>query len=458
MHIIGYKTSAYQEGQPICIDQQARFQHTHVIGQTGTGKSTFARQSFMQDILAGHGGCYFDFHGQDAGWLLDHIPPERIDDVIWFNPLDLDFAIGYNILDGIAPQDYASFTDDIVATLRHIHHASWGARMDDILTNAIRPLFDLPPESKGTLLGVVRMLNDANYRHWVIGQTTEQSVKDFWLREYTDWSKPDKAHNLNSSLNKIRRFQSSPVLRNILGQQRSRISFARAIADGQIIICDIDKWRMGAVNANTLASLIVSRLIYEATRRDMPRRDGEIIESAVVPFSVVIDEFQTVTTLAAVEAFAGIRKYRVGFTICHQYTAQLSPELLDAVNGNVANKVVFRVGGEDALQLQRYMDIAKPGDLSELDDFNFITQYKEGRNTVTRRGYIEPMDFIRCGRAASIRARARAKFALPVAQLETRYERWLHSKHYGNPIKAADKPAKKKAASGMRSLSQIMRN
>ena len=170
--------------------------------------------------------------------------------------------MGYNPLDGIAPRHFASFTDEIVASLRHILERSWGARMDDILMNAIRPLFDLPGESKGTLLGAVRMLNDDAYRRFVVNQTTEDTVRDFWFSEYAAWSKTDKAHNVNSSLNKIRRFQSAPVLRHILGQQRSTVDFGQAIARQQLVILNFNKWKIGAVNANTLASLILSRIIY----------------------------------------------------------------------------------------------------------------------------------------------------------------------------------------------------
>ena len=457
-HILGRYRSASPEDRVLAIPQASRYQHTHVIGQTGTGKSTFAKQSFMQDILAGHGGCYFDFHGQDAPWFLDRIPPERIKDVIYFNPLDADHAIGYNVLDGVAPEDHATFTDEIVATLRHIHHASWGARMDDILTNAIRPLFDLPPESKGTMLGVVRMLNDVHYRNWVVRQCREHTVRDFWQREYAEWSKPDKAHNLNSSLNKIRRFQSSPVLRRILGQQRSRIDLRRAIASGQIVICDINKWRMGAVNANTLASLIVSRLIYEATRRDLPRRtDGEIAEEAIIPFSVVIDEFQTVTTLSAIEAFTGIRKFRVAITVLHQYTAQLSPALLDAVNGNVGNRIVFRVGGEDAIHLQRHMDIPKISDLTDLDDYHFIAQYKEDTNTRTRRAYTERIDFPTHGHSTAVRALMRSKFAVPVEQIEAQYARWQCSRHFGGPLRLEATKCRGRSRTRMRSVGELLR-
>ena len=193
MHFIGYRKSSTDQA-PIHLDQTSRFQHTYAIGQTGAGKSTWATNSFHQDVYNGFGACYFDFHGQDAPWLLDRIPADRIRDVIYLDATNPHEAIGYNVLDGIVPADYGTFTDEIVSSLRHIHQASWGARMDDILTNAIRPLFDLPPNSKGSILGAVRMLNDPFYRNWVVKQCPEKTVRDFWLMEYAGWSKNDQAH------------------------------------------------------------------------------------------------------------------------------------------------------------------------------------------------------------------------------------------------------------------------
>lgn len=464
MHQLGYHYNTTSQAA-ISIDQESRFQHTYVIGQTGTGKSTFAKDSFLQDIHAGFGGCFFDFHGQDAPWLLDYIPPQRIKDVIYLDALDREYAIGYNVLDGVRPEDYSTFTDDIVASFRHIHSASWGARMDDILINAIRPLFDLPGESQGTILGAVRMLNDPYYRNWVVKQSRDQSARDFWLSEYANWSKGDKSHNLNSSLNKLRRLQSAPLLRNILGQQRSRIDFGRAIADGKIVILNMNKWRMGADNANTLASLIVSRLIYEGTRRPFPVIDGQVLNKVMLPFHVVIDEFQTITSLSAIEALSGIRKYRVGFTLCHQYTTQLPDAVLDAVKGNVGTKVVFRVGGEDALRLQHNMDVPNPKQLTELADYEFITQYKSGRTISTHRGYSKPLNFVRYGHSDAIRSLMRSKYALPVSEVEAKYERWMTTRHYGavssSPTvrrKESKSNPNSKAQTGLRSLSQIMLN
>lgn len=443
--------------RPLWLDQTARFQHTYVLGQTGTGKSSWARQSFLQDAYSGRGGCYFDFHGEDAHWLLDHIPAERAADVLYFNPLDPHHAVGYNPLDGIAPQHFATFTDEIVSSLRHIHEASWGARMDDILMNAIRPLFDLPGESKGTLLGAVRMLNDDAYRRFVVNQCTEQTVKDFWFNEYAAWSKNDKAHNLNSSLNKIRRFQSAPILRHILGQQKSRLDLRQAISRQQLVILDFNKWKMGAVNANTLASLILSRIIYEGTHREVPTQDGKPVDALFPGFHVVIDEFQSVTSLAIVEALAGIRKSRISMTLCHQHTDQIAPEVLAAIKGNIGTKIIFRVGGDDSKRLHETVELPNPKELSNQSDYNFILQYKTGSSVATKRACSVMADYPRQGQAKRIIGYSQGNYARPVSEVEAQYERWLSSRHYGGVPKLISKPTvKKKQASAMRSVGAIM--
>lgn len=457
VHHIG--THIRGSNSAITIDQLSRFQHTYVIGKTGTGKSTFSKNSFLQDVYAGYGGCYFDFHGQDAPWLLDYIPRERVQDVIYFDPLDATHAIGYNVFNGVAPEDYAVFTDDIVEMFRHIHRASWGARMDDILTNAIRPLFDLPPESEGTLLGVVRMLNDTKYRNWVLKQTTERTVKDFWFQEFAGWSKPEQGHNLNSSLNKIRRLQSSPILRNILGQQKSRIDFDRAMADGKLIILNLNKWRIGSANANLLGSLFVTRLLHAASHRPLPlENENEGDNITLPPFFITIDEFQNVTTLATIEGLTGIRKFCVGMTVGHQYERQLSEQMVDAVKGNVGTTVVFRVGADDAYSFYRHVGVPEATHLSDQYDYHFTVHMKSGTNTATHRGYTEPLAFEHQGYADAIRATARAKYSLPIDVVEAKYQRWQNTTHYGHA--AQPKPtgrATRRTGTGLRSMREMLK-
>ena len=477
MHVLGYR-QASPDQEPIAINQVGRFQHTYAIGSTGTGKSTFLKQSFLQDVHAGHGACYFDFHGQDAPWLLDHIPQDRLDDVFYIDPLNPSEVVGYNPLDRVRPKDFATFTDEIVASLRHIHASSWGPRMDDILPTAIRPLFALPPESQGTLLGMVRMLNDPYYRTWVVNQTTEVTVRDFWQSEFASWSKTDQAHNVNSSLNKIRRFQSAPVLRHTLGQQRSRIDFARAMERGQIIILNLDKWRMGAVNASTMAALFLSRLIYEGTHRPLPTVPGGVGEALVRPFHIYVDEFHSITTQATIEALSGNRKFSVGLTLAHQFTNQLDKPVLDAILGNVGTKVAFRVGGPDAELLAPSFELSRRTALSEQTDYSFHAHYKSGSNVSLVRGVLYPPNWQKHGYGNSITRRINANVAVPVMTIDEQYERWQNSRHYGHPgreqtvkkkkTKTAKKPVKSldntdgrgdhPKRHGMKSIGSIMLN
>ena len=444
-------------GTPLLLEQEYRYQHCYVLGQTGTGKSSWARQSFMQDVQAGRGGCIFDFHGEDARWLLEHIPKERIEDVIYFDPLDPNYAVGYNALGGIAPKHYASYTDDIVEALRHIFASSWGPRMDDILTNAIRPLFDLPPQSQGTLVGVVRMLTDPAYRRFVVNQCPEQTVRDFWFTEYAGWSKNDRAHNLNSSLNKIRRFQSSPTLRNILGQQKSGLNIRDAIAKKRLVILNFNKWRIGAKNADVLASLILSRIIYEATHREVPTKDGKPIDALFPGFHVVVDEFQSIRSLAIVEALAGIRKNRVSFTLCHQHTEQISPTVLAAVKGNIGTKVIFRVGGDDAHRLQRTVEVTNAKELATQADYEFMLQYKAGAKVVTRRGRSVMAPYERQGSATKIMNWTNANYAKPLAMVDDKYFEWLETSHYGKPqTQPKRNKVEKKKEGRMRSVGAVM--
>ncbi|MEO1542617.1 MAG: hypothetical protein AAFR75_01135 [Pseudomonadota bacterium] len=465
MHKIGlYKSNNH----PIYLDQTSRFQHLFAIGQTGTGKSTFLKQSFLRDVYAGFGACYFDFHGQDAAWLLNHMPRERLDDVVYINPLNPSRVPGYNPLFGVRPEHHTQMTDEIVGSLRHIFRDSWGPRMDDILMNAIRPLFDLPPQSQGTLLGAIRMLNDPVYRRWVLKHCREKTVLDFWNLEYGQWTKGSQTHDVNSSLNKIRRFQSSEVLRRVLGQPRPTLNLGTAIERGQVVLIDCNKWKMGEKNASVLAALFLARLIYEASNRPMPQINGQPAANLITPFHIYIDEFHSITTTSTAEAFSGIRKFRVGITCCNQFTAQLQPEVLSAILGNVGTKVLFRVGSTDAKALHGAVEMPEPRHLTELPDYNFVTYFKSGNAMVTKRGVTTPLDAKRHGYQASLLRRMDSHFNRPIYEIDAAYHRWTESRHYSlidppgkgrTQMPARKKHTVKKKRSGhLRSIGAIMRD
>lgn len=441
MHQLGtLKTT----GKPLSIPLDQRFQSVYAIGQTGTGKSTFLKNGFLQDVYAGHGACYFDFHGHDARWLLDHIPPERLDDVVYINPLNSSGVVGFNPLDGVGEGQDEQATAEIVASLKHIFADSWGGRMDDILTNAVRPLFHLPYESKTTLLAAIRMLNNPAYRSWVLKHCKEQAVLDFWQLEYANWTKGEQNGNVNSTLNKIRRFQAAPILRRVFSQPKSRINLAHAVQTGKLLIFDFNKPRMGAVNASVMGALFLSRLIYEATTRPQPVIGGEVVASAIKPFFFHIDEFHSIMSSATAMAFSEGRKFRMGITCVHQFTRQLTAttpgrQVFDAIIGNVGTKVVFRVGGKDAKELFEAMEATESKHLSELPDYNFLAYLKQGNTMVRERGRTSPPDFPHYGYGPSIIRRTNADVCQPIEEVDAAYERWVRSKYFV----VADKKKKK---------------
>lgn len=421
--------------RPLTVSLDRRFQSVYAIGQTGTGKSTFLKSGFLQDVYNGFGACYFDFHGQDARWLLDRIPPERLDDVIYVNPLNPTGVIGFNPLDGVAEGKDEQATAEIVSSLKHIFTDSWGGRMDDILTNAIRPLFHLPQESRTTLLAAIRMLNDPVYRTWVMKHCREKAVRDFWQLEYAKWSKTDQNANINSTLNKIRRFEAVPILRRTFGQTKSRINLAYAVQAGKLIIFDFNKPQMGEVNANIMASLYLSRLIHECMTRPMPKIGGEPVAGAIKPFFFHIDEFHSILSSATAMAFSEGRKFRMGITAVHQFTRQLTAttpgrKVFDAIIGNVGTKLVFRIGGNDATELFRAMEVPEPKHLSELPDYNFLAYLKQGNTMKRERGLTEVPDAPHHNYSASILRRMNADICKPVEEIDADYDRWSSRKHF----------------------------
>ncbi|MEL7275563.1 MAG: hypothetical protein AAGK98_03760 [Pseudomonadota bacterium] len=447
MHQLGTLKANHQ---PLTIPLEQRFQSVYAIGQTGTGKSTFLKHGFLQDVYSGFGACYFDFHGQDARWLLDRIPRNRLDDVIYVNPLDPTAVIGFNPFDGVREGQDEQATAAIVASLKHIFADSWGGRMDDILTNAVRPLFHLPYERKTTLLAAIRMLNDPTYRVWVLKHCRERAVTDFWEREFANWTKSDQNANVNSTLNKIRRFEAVPLLRRTFGQVRSRINLRHAVEAGKLIIFDFNKPQMGEVNASVMGALFLSRLIHEAMTRPQPTIDGEVFTGALKPFFFHIDEFHSVMSSATTIAFSEGRKFRMGISAVHQFTRQLTAttpgrQVFDAVVGNVGTKIVFRIGGNDADELFRALEVAEPKHLTELPDYNFIAYLKQGRAMKRMRATTVLPDAPRHGYGASIIRRMKADVGTPITEIDTAYET-LADRRFVGIVKAGKRTEPKQPA------------
>jgi len=393
-------------------------QHLYLIGKTGSGKTTLLRNLIVQHLAAGHGVGLIDPHGDLAEELLDCIPPHRADDLVYFNPGDLDFPIGLNLFANVAPDDRHLVASGIVGAFKSIWRDSWGPRLEYILYNAIAALLDCPNTS---LLGVNRMLTDADYRHRILAKVRDPFVRAFWTDEYEHYDPRFQREAIAPIQNKVGQFLLNPVVRNILGQVRTNVSIPFMMDTGRIFLANLSKGRLGADKSGLLGSLLTTQFQLAAMARvhqpEEERRD----------FYLFIDEFQNFTTDAFASILSEARKYRLCLALSHQYIEQVPPAVRGAVFGNVGSLVSFRVGHADAEVLRReFGDIYPLETFVGLDRFHVVARLADdGR---TREPFLArtlpPID-LQVGRREKLIARSREKYAAPRAEVEAKIERWL---------------------------------
>lgn len=298
----------------------------------------------MQHLVAGHGVGLIDLHGDLAEELLDCIPPHRADDLVYFHPGDLDFPIGLNLIANVAPDDRHLVASGIVGAFKSIWRDSWGPRLEYILYNAVAALLDCPNTS---LLGINRMLTDADYRRRIVAKVRDPFVRAFWADEFENYDARFQREAIAPIQNKLGQFMLNPVVRNILGQVRAKVSLPFMMNTGRIFIANLSKGRLGADKANLLGSLLTTQFQLGAMARvnqpEAERRD----------FYLFIDEFHNFTTDAFAAILSEARKYRLCLALSHQYIEQVPPTVRGAVFGNVGSLVSFRIGHSDAEVLQR---------------------------------------------------------------------------------------------------------
>ncbi len=320
------------------IKQDDRRRHTYVIGKTGMGKTVLLENMMLSDIYAGHGACYVDPHGDTAERLIDFIPSWRINDVVYFNPADLEFPMGFNILEAVDERHKHLVASGMMGVFKKIWVDLWSARMEYILNNTILALLDNPGS---TLLGINRMLSDADFRKNIISNVKDPIVKQFWLVEFASYNEKYAQEAVAPIQNKIGQFLSASIIRNIVAQVNSTFDIRKLMDEGKIFIVNLSKGRIGEDSSRLLGGMLITKIQLAAMERvDMAEADRK-------DFYLYVDEFQNF----AVDSFAGIlseaRKYRLCLTIAHQYVAQLSDEVREAVFGNVGTIISFRVGAPD---------------------------------------------------------------------------------------------------------------
>ena len=329
------------------IKEADRIRHVYVIGKTGTGKSTLLENMAIQDIQNGNGMAFVDPHGKSAELLLDYVPESRIDDVLYFAPFDLEYPVSFNVMEDVGIDKRHLVANGLMSAFKKIWLDAWSARMEYILNNILLALLEYPD---ATLLGVNRMLADKDYRKMVVDNVTDVSVKAFWQDEFAKYGERYMQEAGAAIQNKVGQFISNPLIRNIIGQPHSSFDIRDIEDNKKIVIINLSKGRVGEANANLLGGMLITK-IYLAS---MSRADASQEELRKLPnFYLHVDEFQSFANESFADILSEARKYKLNLNIAHQYIEQMQDEVKAAVFGNVGTMIVFRIGANDANELEK---------------------------------------------------------------------------------------------------------
>ncbi len=326
----------------IKLDDRRR--HLYVVGKTGMGKTAMLQNMAVQDIQQGRGVGFVDPHGEAAEELLDFVPSNRINDVIYVNPADLDFPIAFNVMEKVGLEHRHLVAGGLMGVFKKIWPDVWSARMEYILNNSILALLEYPGS---TLLGVNRMMSDPDFRKKVVEKITDPVVKSFWINEFARYTQRYEVEATAAIQNKVGQFISAPLIRNIIGQTISTIDMREVMDKKKILILNLSKGRIGEDNSMLMGALLITKIQLAAMSRvDMPEQERK-------DFFLYVDEFQNFATESFVNILSEARKYRLALILAHQYIAQMDETVRDAVFGNVGTLISFRVGAEDAEYLEK---------------------------------------------------------------------------------------------------------
>lgn len=342
-----------------------RGRHVYILGQTGTGKSGLLELLTLSDIFYDQGIAVIDPHGDYATSILRYVPERRIKDVIYFNPADTEFPIGFNPLEITDSASKGQVSSELVGVLKRMFD-SWGPRLEYILRFTILALLDYP---ESTMLDITRMLTEKRFRDKVVSYVGDPVVKNFWVTEFASWNEKFASEAVAPVLNKVGAFTANPIIRNIIGQKHSTFNIRKAMDEGKIFVVNLSRGLIGEDNAAILGSMLVTKIQLAAmSRADIPRLEDRR------PFYLYVDEFQNFATDSFAVILSEARKYALNLTIANQYISQMEETVRGAVFGNVGTMITFRVSPDDSPFLIKYFEPQfEAGDLSNFHNRHFVT-------------------------------------------------------------------------------------
>ncbi|MCL4705002.1 type IV secretion system DNA-binding domain-containing protein [bacterium] len=325
------------------IKRADRRYHMYILGKTGMGKTTLMENMILSDFERDNGVAIIDPHGDLAERLLNRVPSRRINDVIYFNPADVDFPIAFNILEQVKEDLQPLVVSGVLSVFKKLYSEYWAPRQEHVLRNTLLSVVQFP----GTTLHTVhQMLTDATFRGQITQKLEDKTLRAFWEKEFAGFDKRQRTEVISPILNKVGQFLADPGVRNIVGQQKNRIPFRKVIDDRRILIANLSKGKIGEDNAILLGSLLLTKLQLAALSR------ADVSEERREDFYLYVDECQNFFTESVASMLAEMRKYRLNLILANQHLDQLNELIRKAILGNVGTLITFRVGAPDAEALK----------------------------------------------------------------------------------------------------------
>ncbi|OGK19460.1 hypothetical protein A3G67_00630 [Candidatus Roizmanbacteria bacterium RIFCSPLOWO2_12_FULL_40_12] len=363
-----YIGQGYYRGikRPVNIGFDDRRRHVYIIGKTGTGKSVLLQDMAIQDIKAGHGVCVIDPHGDLIDEIVQHIPPDRAEDVIYFDPSDTARPMGLNLLEVYDEEQKHFMTTAIINLMYKLYDPQRtgiiGPRFEHAVRNAMLTVMS---EEGTTFVEVVRVLTDAKYVQELLPKITDPIVKRYWTDQIAQTSDFHKSEVLDYIVSKFGRFVTNKTMRNIIGQSKSAFDFRKVMDEGKILLINLSKGKLGEENSNFLGLVLIPKILIAAMSRQ------EIPEEKRRDFFLYVDEFQNFATPDFATILSEARKYHLNLTVANQFIGQVEEEIKNAIFGNVGTVISFRVGVTDASYLQReFQPVFTEQDLINIERFH----------------------------------------------------------------------------------------
>ncbi len=354
--------------RPIFIGADDRRRHTYIVGKTGTGKSEMLKEMALQDINDGRGLCFMDPHGTAISDILQLIPPERAEDVIYFNPSDLEYPLGLNLLEAETEEQKHFMVNSIIGLMYKLYdpHQTGiiGPRFEHAIRNAMLTVMSVPGNS---FIEVVRVLTDQKYMQELLPHVEDPMVRRYWTDQIAQTSDFHKSEVLDYIVSKFGRFVTNKMMRNIIGQTKSAFDFRKVMDEKKILLVNLAKGEIGEENSNFLGLVLVPRILVAA----MSRSDAIAKGIDFPDFYLYVDEFQNFATSTFADILSEARKFKLNLIVANQFIGQMEENIKNAIFGNVGTIMSFRIGVTDANYLQHeFQPTFNEQDLINVERFN----------------------------------------------------------------------------------------